>query len=79
MKNNNLIQARENKNLTQEQLAIMLGKKGKQSVSNWENGHNTPPLETALQIADILEVDFRFLFGNKVQDSHTIRREKVTS
>lgn len=71
MKNNNLIQARENKNLTQEQLAKRLGKYGKQTISNWENGRSTPSMEDAFLIAEILEVDVRFLFGHKVQDSHT--------
>lgn len=79
MKNSNLIQARESKNLTQEQLAKRLGKYGKQTISNWENGRSTPSMEDAFLIAEILEVDVRFLFGNKVQDSHTMKREKVTS
>lgn len=72
MKNTNLIKAREKKNLTQEQLAKMLGKAGKQSVSNWENGHSKPPLSIAFQLAEILEEDISFLFSLKVQDSHTI-------
>lgn len=71
MKNNNLIRARENKNLTQEQLALKLSKAGKSAVSNWENGRSTPSMEDAFLIAEILEVDVRFLFGHKVQDSHT--------
>ena len=79
MKNNNLIQARENKNLTQEQLAVKLGKYGKQTISNWENGRSIPRIEDAFLVSEILEVDFQFLFGIKVQDSHTENREKVTS
>lgn len=63
MKNINLIQSRENKNLTQEQLAKMLGYKGKQSVANWENGYAFPPLETGLRISKILEEDIYFLFN----------------
>lgn len=70
MKNTNLIKARENKNLTQEQLAKMLGKAGKQSVSNWENGHSKPPLSIAFKLSEILEEDISFLFSLKVQDSH---------
>ncbi|MBD8013847.1 helix-turn-helix transcriptional regulator [Planococcus wigleyi] len=73
MKNANLIKAREKKNLTQEQLAKMLGKAGKQSVSNWENGHSKPPLSIAFQLAEILEEDIGFLFSFKVQESHTLR------
>ncbi len=72
MKNNNLIQAREAKNLTQAQLATLLGKAGKSAVSNWENGRSTPQMDDAFKISEILEVDVRFLFGNKVQVSHTV-------
>lgn len=71
MKNINLIKSRERKNLTQEQLAKILGYKGKQSVANWENGYVSPPLETALRISKILEEDIFFLFENKVQETHT--------
>lgn len=77
MKNINLLKSRENKNLTQEQLAKALGYKGKQSVSNWENGHISPPLETALRISQILEVDIFFLFGNLVQVTHTNEKRVI--
>ncbi|MDQ0427720.1 DNA-binding XRE family transcriptional regulator [Planomicrobium stackebrandtii] len=76
MKNTNLTEAREKKNLTQEQLAKMLGKAGKQSVSNWENGHSKPPLPIAFRIAEILEEDISFLFSFEVQDSHIKRLSK---
>jgi len=71
MKNQRLIEARKQKNLNQTQLAHMLGFRGKQSVANWENGHSTPTLSTAIQISDILEKDIVFLFGIDVQDSQT--------
>ncbi|WP_438310906.1 helix-turn-helix transcriptional regulator [Sporosarcina sp. FA9] len=77
MKNVNLVKSREKKNLTQEQLAKALGYKGKQSVSNWENGHISPPLETALKISQILEDDIFFLFSNLVQETHTKEKEIV--
>lgn len=77
MKNVNLVKARENKNLTQEQLAKMLGYKGKQSVANWENGHISPPLETALKIARLLDQDIFFLFGSLVQETHTNKKEVI--
>lgn len=77
MKNYNLISSRERKGLTQEQLAKMLGYKGKQSVANWENGYNIPTLEAALQMTRILDKDIFFLFGSVVQDSHTSDEEKV--
>lgn len=77
MKNLNLIKARKKKKLSQEQLAKMLGYKGKQSVANWENGHVSPPLETALKISQIFEEDIFFLFGNLVQETHTSGIEVV--
>ncbi|MFJ7933670.1 helix-turn-helix transcriptional regulator [Sporosarcina sp. NPDC096371] len=77
MKNINLVKSREKKRLTQEQLAKLLGYKGKQSVANWENGYISPPLETALRISRILEEDIFFLFDNEVQETHTTRTEVV--
>lgn len=71
MKNKRLIQTRKLKGLTQSQLAQRLGFKGKQSVANWENGHSTPTLTTAMKIADILDVNVEFLFGHVVQETHT--------
>lgn len=72
IKNQRLIEARKQKQLNQEQLAKMLGFKGKQSVANWENGHSRPTLTTAIAISRVLEKDVVFLFGNHVQDAHTI-------
>ena len=77
VKNVNLVKSREKKKLTQEQLAKALGYKGKQSVANWENGHISPPLETALKISRILEQDIFFLFGNLVQETHTLKSKEV--
>ncbi|WP_088033467.1 helix-turn-helix transcriptional regulator [Evansella clarkii] len=70
-RNKNLIQARKDKGLTQEKLAKMLGYSGKQTVANWENGHSSPTLSAAIETAKVLEKDVTYLFGNKVQDSHT--------
>lgn len=77
MKNQRLIEARKQKNLNQTKLAHMLGFKGKQSVANWENGHSTPKLSTAIRIAEILEKDVVFLFGLDVQDSQTNTKQEV--
>lgn len=77
MKNLNLINARKKKNLTQDQLAKLLGYKGKQSVANWENNYISPPLETAIRISQILGEEISFLFKLKVQDSHTGKRVAI--
>lgn len=72
MKNIALRTARKRKGLTQGQLASMLGYKGRQAVSNWENGYTQPPLNVALEIADILETDVYVLFlGLRVSGNDT--------
>lgn len=77
MKNLRLIEARKEKQLNQTQLAQILGFKGKQSVANWENGHSTPTLSTAIKIAEVLEKDIVYLFGFNVQDTHTKQKQIV--
>lgn len=71
-KNNRLQQARKENGYTQEQLAYLLGYRGRQAVANWENGHAIPPLQTAIKIAEILNREVSFLFGFEVQESHTL-------
>jgi putative transcriptional regulator len=71
MRNDRLANARKEKKLTQEQLGLLLGYTGRQSVANWENGHCVPTLSTAIEIAKILDKDVEFLFGYEVQDSYT--------
>ncbi|MBP1950248.1 helix-turn-helix transcriptional regulator [Virgibacillus litoralis] len=77
MKNMRLIEARKRKHLNQTQLAEMLGFKGKQSVANWENGHSTPTLVTAIEIAKTLDKEVEFLFGKKVQETQTNGAEVI--
>lgn len=71
MKNNRLKKAREQKGLSQEQLAKLVGFQGKSSVSNWENGYSIPTLETAIKLSRVLEKEIEFLFGQQVQVTHT--------
>ncbi|WP_419882757.1 helix-turn-helix transcriptional regulator [Peribacillus sp. B-H-3] len=71
MKNKRLLAARKAKELTQEELAIKLGFKGKQTVANWENGHSQPTLNKAIEISKILEQDIAYLFGKHVQETYT--------
>lgn len=77
MKNERLKKAREAKKLSQEQLAKLVGAQGKSSVSNWENGYSTPTLETAIKTSRVLDKSVEFLFGDKVQVSHTSSKELV--
>jgi putative transcriptional regulator len=71
MKNSQLVEARKKKGFTQEELAQILGYKGKQTIANWENGHSKPPLNKAIEMANILESDVTILFGLYVQGSYT--------
>jgi DNA-binding XRE family transcriptional regulator len=71
MKNTHLIQARKNKNWTQEELSKLIPCE-KTTVSNWENGISNPNLTTAFKLASILECDVNDLFLNlKVQETQT--------
>ena len=76
MKNENLKKARLEKCLTQEQLAALLGYKGKQTIANWENGYAYPTLHKALQTADLLSKSVSYLFGQACQMN---RNEKSQS
>ncbi|WP_017727060.1 helix-turn-helix transcriptional regulator [Halalkalibacterium ligniniphilum] len=67
MKNENLVMARQEKGLTQEELAKMLGYKGKQTIANWESGYAYPTLNKAIEASEILEKSVSFLFSYKVQ------------
>ncbi|UOQ91479.1 helix-turn-helix domain-containing protein [Halobacillus shinanisalinarum] len=75
MKNKRLKEARIQANMSQTQLSECLGYKGKQSVANWENGYSTPTLKVAICLAEVLGKDVSYLFGHKVQVSHTKKRE----
>ncbi|WP_153464118.1 helix-turn-helix transcriptional regulator [Halobacillus sp. SY10] len=71
MKNRRLKEARIKANMSQTQLSECLGYKGKQSVANWENGYSTPTLKVAIRLSELLGKDISYLFGQKVQETHT--------
>lgn len=50
-------------NMSNTELAQRLGV-SKQTITNWKNGHNNPPIETAFKIAYILhcKVDDLFVY-----------------
>lgn len=49
--------ARVNKGLTQEQACVSLGI-SKKTLSNWENGITSPPLDKLDAICKLYEVDY---------------------
>lgn len=60
----NIKSYRKQANLTQEQLANILG--GKKSLaSNYENGHSVPDIFTIWKLADIFEVSIDELVGRE--------------
>jgi transcriptional regulator with XRE-family HTH domain len=54
--------ARNNKKLTQEELAIKVNTT-KGTISNYENGHSTPPNEMLKLLADVLNTTSDYLLG----------------
>ncbi|WPX08232.1 helix-turn-helix domain-containing protein [Anaerocellum danielii] len=58
-----LKELREEKGLTQEELALMLGLK-RQSISNYENGGRQPDYNTLIKIADFFGVTVDYLIGH---------------
>lgn len=74
MKNQNLINARKVKNLTQMQLAELLDCK-KTTISNWENGYSKPTLDDVYKVAKVLGSNINHLFFDyKVQETHTFKK-----
>lgn len=49
--------------MTQDELAVKVGVKRKQAVSNWENGNSMPSLGCAKRLAQIFGVSLDYLVG----------------
>ena len=58
-----ILKARKNTNLTQNQLAQMLGVT-RQSVSNWENNRAYPDIVSVIKISDICKISIDSLLKN---------------
>lgn len=72
-----LAEARREKNLTQEQLAELLGVT-RQSISRWEQNQAYPEMEKILRLADILNVSCDYLLKDNVteKDCDTVGKRK---
>ncbi len=69
--------SRRAKNLTQEQLAVQVGRTT-EAISNIERAASLPPLDTLSQISDALEVDLlTFLKGEGSEQQQRSRREVI--
>jgi transcriptional regulator with XRE-family HTH domain len=51
------------KNLTQKDLAHILGFKSRSTISNYENNIREPEYEIIFKISEYFEVDLNFLLG----------------
>jgi len=63
---NNIKTLRKRKGLTQEDLSKVLDKT-KATISDYEKGKSTPPLEVALQLCDIFNVDLNSLVNRDLE------------
>jgi transcriptional regulator with XRE-family HTH domain len=70
-----LIEWRKKRKFTQEQLAQKV-KTTKGTISNYENGHSTPPHETLVTIADVLGVSTDYLLGRTDDPTPPKERDK---
>lgn len=71
----NIKKIREDRKLTQKQLAEKLNVKNSR-VSNWENGANNPPADMIEDICKILNVSASELLGLKLSSEELSMEEK---
>ena len=63
----NLTKLRQERNLTQSEVAQMLNYTDK-SVSKWEHAETTPPIDVLKQLADLYEVSLDYLVSDRNED-----------
>ena len=70
---------REDKGLTQEELALKVGKASKQAISNWENGKAEPSISEVRELAKILSTTAGYLIdGDPSNQENTSSNENIT-
>lgn len=76
---------RAEKKLSQEELALIMGKTSKQVISNWENDKNEPNLSDLKKLALELDTTVAYLIGeseveeNSHSDTITISKDEFIS
>ncbi|MGH8633274.1 MAG: helix-turn-helix transcriptional regulator, partial [Burkholderiales bacterium] len=65
---NRLWRYRKIRELSQKDIARLLGHKNTAHVSRWENGTKTPTLENALLLAHILKAPVEALFSERAAE-----------
>ena len=66
MLDNNLKYAREDLEMTQEELGYVFGVK-KATISNWENGYDIIPLNKLIKFCNLYDYSLDFIIGFKVK------------
>ncbi|MPR36515.1 helix-turn-helix domain-containing protein [Salmonirosea aquatica] len=56
---------REKSGYTQDEMATMMGKSSKQTISSWENDKNEPTLSDLKKLAKILNTTVAYLIGEE--------------
>jgi len=67
---------RKNNNITQEQLADLMGV-SRQAVSKWESGLSIPDMEKIIELCKILNCPIDELLDDGITINHTITRKKT--
>jgi transcriptional regulator with XRE-family HTH domain len=70
-----LVQLRKSKGLTQEELGLKVNST-KGTISNYENGHSSPPGEALVLIANILNTTTDYLLGRTNNPHSDIKLEE---
>ncbi len=73
-----LRQLRNEKNMTQEQLAEKFGV-SRRSVSRWEGGYNLPDIDIIIEMSDFYEVELKELFNGERKNEQMNNKEKETA
>jgi len=71
-----LLEARKKKNLSQEEVAKMLGTKGP-AIGRYERDEMKPSIEAAARMASLLEVSLDYLVGNTEGELDTLTLNRV--
>ena len=76
--NDRIKEARLSKNLTQEQLAALIGV-AKTTVTGYEKGTSQPSIETLAKIMEALEIDANYLWQDETDFNFTVSYKEMNS
>ena len=72
----NLLHLRQQRNMTQEQLAMLLGV-SRQSVAKWESGQSTPDVDKLMRMADLFDCTLDELVSGDLTQREVDAREVI--